>query len=228
MKMKEMCAEERPREKMLAKGAGAMSNAELLAILIGSGTRNGNVLEVANRMLLKAGGRLSGIAGMSHEDMQQLEGIGTGRYSVIAAAFELGRRCALEDPGIEKVPVVDASIVYRMMIPRMKGLLHEELWAVFLNRANYVLKKEMLTKGGLTATVMDQKMIVKKALDLHASSVILVHNHPSGDPRPGSADMSQTRLVRKACQSMDILLLDHVIVCDDSFYSFADERVVTA
>ena len=198
--MKEMCAEERPREKMLAKGAGAMSNAELLAILIGSGTRNCNVLEVANRMLLKAGGRLSGIARMSHEDMQQLEGIGTGRYSVIAAAFELGRRCTLEDPGIEKVPVVEASIVYRMMIPRMKGLLHEELWAVFLNRANYVLKKEMLTKGGLTAT----------------------------DPRPGSADMSQTRLVRKACQSMDILLLDHVIVCDDSFYSFADERVVTA
>lgn len=225
MKIKELCAEERPREKMLAKGADALSNAELLAILIGSGTRKENVLEVANRLLAGSEGRLSGIAGMNSERMRLVDGIGPNKYATIAAAFELGRRCCLEDPGIEKVPVTSGEMVYRLMLPRMKGLDHEECWIIYLNRANYIVGKEMLSLGGLNATVIDTKQIVKKALDKHASGMIMVHNHPSGNPRPGQNDVIRTRMLKKAADTFDISLLDHIIFCDDRFFSFADDGV---
>ena len=228
MKIKELCADERPREKMLAKGAGAISNAELLAILIGSGTRKENVLEVANRLLSEGGGSLSAIAAMDPEKVKEIGGIGPGRYSAIAAAFELGKRCCLEDPGIERVPVCDAGIVFRMMIPRLRGLDHEEFWIILLNRANFIIHKEMLSLGGISATVVDSKLVVKKALDKHASRIILVHNHPSGSPFPGKEDIVQTSRIKKAAGTFDISLLDHVIVCDDRYFSFADDRMYLA
>ena len=225
MKIKEICAEERPREKMLAKGAGAMSNAELLAILIGSGTRKENVLEVANRLLAAGGGRLSKIASMDPEEVMAMDGIGKVRYSSIASAFELGKRCCLEDPGIDRIPVCGPEMIFRMMLPVMKGLVHEEFWVIFLNRANYVIHKEMISLGGTSSTVVDPKLVVKKALDRHASGMIMVHNHPSGNPRPGKEDLIQTGIMKKAVSTFDIFLLDHVIVCDDRFYSFSDDRV---
>ena len=203
MKIKELCADERPREKMLARGAGALSNAELLAILVGSGTRNANALEVANRLLSKADGRLS----------------------AIAAALEIGKRCCLEDPGIDKVPVTAPGMVYSLMLPRLRGLAHEEFWVVFLNRANYVIHKEMISLGGMSGTVVDPKLVLKKALDRHASGIIMVHNHPSGNPRPGREDIVQTGLMKEAAGTFDISLVDHVIVCDDRYFSFSDDRV---
>lgn len=151
MKMKDLCVEERPREKMLSKGADAMSNAELLAILIGSGTQKENVLEVANRLLAANEGKLSMIAGMDASRMKEIGGIGSVRYASIVAAFELGKRCCLEDPGIEKVPLTDPGTVFRMMLPRLRGADHEEFWIIFLNRANYVIHKEMISLGGLTS-----------------------------------------------------------------------------
>ena len=217
--------DERPREKMLAKGAGAMSNAELLAILIGSGTRNRNVLEVANRLLAAGEGRLSKVASMPSAEVMAMDGIGKVRYTSVAAAFELGRRCFLEDSGIEKTPVCSPWMVYRMMIPFMKGLTHEELWIILLNRANYVLHKEMVSRGGTSSTVVDPKLVVKKALDSHACGIILVHNHPSGNPRPGREDLAQTGMMKKAASTFDISLLDHIIICDDRFYSFSDDKV---
>ena len=228
MKIKELCVDERPREKMLAKGAGAMSNAELLAILIGSGTRKENVLEVANRLLAAGEGRLSKIASMASDEVMAMDGIGKVRYTSIAAAFELGKRCCLEDPGIDKVPVISPWMVYRMMLPLMKGLNHEELWIILLNRANYVLHKEMVSKGGTSSTIIDPKLVVKQALDRHACGIIMVHNHPSGNPRPGREDMAQTEVMKKAADTFDISLLDHIIICDDRFYSFSDERVYLA
>lgn len=228
MKIKELCEAERPREKMLAKGAAAMSNAELLAILIGSGTRKENVLEVANRLLSSGNGELSRIAGMDPGQMRAIGGIGQSRYAAIAAAFEIGKRCCLEDPGIERVPLCDPEMVYRLMIPRLKGLPHEEFWVIFLNRANYILHKEMLSLGGLSATVVDPKLVVRKALDWHACGMVMVHNHPSGNPLPGKEDLERTGLMKKAAGTFDIALLDHVIVCDDRFFSFADERVYMA
>ena len=228
MKIKEICVDERPREKMLTKGADAMSNAELLAILIGSGTQNENVLEVANRLLAVNEGKLSMIAGMDEARMKQIGGIGRVRYASIAAAFELGKRCCLEDPGIEKVPLTDASIVFRLMLPRLKGLDHEEFWIILLNRANFIIHKEMVSLGGLSATVVDPKLIVKKALDKRASGLIMVHNHPSGNPRPGHSDLTETERMKKAANTFDIALLDHIIICDDCYFSFADDRVVVA
>lgn len=224
MKIKDLCAEERPREKMLAKGASEMSNAELLAILIGSGTRKGNVLEVANKLLSRNEGKLSGIARMSPQEMKTLDGIGVTRYTAIAAALELGKRCCLEDPGMDNKHLVSAHDVYRMMIPHLKGLKHEECWGIFLNRANRIISKERFSIGGSVSTIVDAKLVVKKALDRHASALILVHNHPSGEPRPGSSDIEQTRQLKNAANTFDISLLDHVIVCDDRFFSFADDR----
>ena len=228
MKIKELCADERPREKMFSKGAGAMSNAELLAILIGSGTKNQNVLEVANRLLATVEGDLSRIAAMDPSEVMAMDGIGRVRYTSIAAALELGKRCCLEARGIEKVPVCSPRTAYRLMIPVMKGLKHEEFWLILLNRANYVLRKEMVSRGGISSTVVDSKLIVKRVLDTHATGVILVHNHPSGNPRPGREDLVQTKDIKKALGTFDISLVDHIIVCDDSLFSFADEEVYSA
>lgn len=228
MKMKDLCADERPREKMLSKGAGAMSNAELLAILIGSGTQKQNVLEVANRLLAANDGKLSMVAGMDQGQMKEIGGIGSVRYAAIAAAFELGKRRCLEDPQIEKIPLNDAASVFRMMRPYLTGLDHEEFWTIFLNRANYVIHKEMISLGGSSSTVVDSKLVVRKALDKRASAMIMVHNHPSGNPRPGQCDLTETERMKKAANVFDIALLDHIIICDDCYFSFADDRVVTA
>ena len=228
MRIKELCADERPREKMFSKGAGAMSNAELLAILIGSGTKKENVLEVANRLLASADGKLSKLAAMDKSGIMAMDGIGSGRYASIAAAFELGRMCVLEDPGVEKMPVCDPSLVYKMMIPRMKGLDHEEFWVIFLTRAFYVIGKEMLSLGGMSETVIDPRLVVRKALEKKACAIVMVHNHPSGNPRPGKEDIEQTSSMKKAMGTFNIILLDHIIISDDSYFSFADERVYTA
>ena len=224
MKIKEICVDERPREKMLAKGADAMSNAELLAILIGSGTQKENVLEVANRLLAEGKGKLSMIADMDARRMKEIGGIGSVRYAAIAAAFELGKRCCLEDPGIEKVPLTDAEIV----LPRLKGLDHEEFWVILLNRANYIIHKEMISLGGISSTVVDSKLVVRMALDKRASGLIMVHNHPSGNPRPGHNDLTETERMKKAANTFDIALLDHIIICDDCYFSFADDKVTVA
>jgi DNA repair protein RadC len=226
MKIKDYCESERPREKLLSKGAGAMSNAELLAILIGSGTKDENVLEVSNKLLKISGGKLSDIASMDPGQITSVNGIGKNKYAAIAAAFELGRRCALEEPGIEKNSITNAGMVYRIMIPHMKGLDHEECWVLLLNRANYVIHKEMIGLGGITSTTVDTKIIMKKALDKKACGIILVHNHPSSNPRPGKMDMEVTSSLKKASQTFDISLIDHVIVSDDSYYSFAEDRVI--
>ena len=225
MRIKELCVDERPREKMLSKGAGAMTNAELLAILIGSGTKKENVLEVANRLLSTGEGKLSRIASMDPSEVMAMDGIGKGRYSSIAAAFELGKRCCLEDPGIDKVPLRDPAAVFKIMLPRLKGLDHEEFWILFLNRANYLIHKELLSLGGLSATVVDTRLVVRKALDKRATGILMVHNHPSGDPRPGQEDIEQTAVMKKAASTFDIRLFDHIIICDDRYFSFADERM---
>ena len=225
MRIKELCADERPREKMFSKGPGAMSNAELLAILIGSGTKKENVLEVANRLLASAGGNLSSLAAMDRTGITAMDGIGSGRYASIAAAFELGRRCCLEDPGVEKVPLTDPRMVFRLMTPKLRGLDHEEFWVIFLNRANYVIHKEMISLGGMSSTVVDPRLVIRKALDKRACGIILVHNHPSGNPRPGQNDLEQTAAIKKASETFNISLLDHVIICDDMYFCFSEDKV---
>ena len=227
MKLKELCADDRPREKMLEKGPGALSNAELLAIMIRTGTGKINVVDVARTLLSSAEGRLNAIADMPMERLCSVSGIGRSKAVTIAAAFELGRRCSMELAVPDKVAVSSPKVVFRMMLPFLRGLDHEECWAMFLNRANYVLGKERMSVGGLESTVVDVKAILRRALERKASGVILVHNHPSGSAMPGQADIRQTAVLKKALQTCEIQLVDHVVVAEDSWYSFADERLVT-
>ena len=185
-----------------------------------------NVVEVARALLHSAEGRLNTIADMSLDKLCSISGIGPGKAVTIAAAFELGRRSAAELIIAERISVSSPKVVFRMMLPLLRGLDHEECWVIFLNRANYVLGKERMSVGGLESTVVDVKSILRRALEKKASGVILVHNHPSGSAMPGQADIRQTGLLRKALQTCEIQLLDHVIVAEDSWYSFADEQLV--
>ena len=226
MSLKELCLDDRPREKMVEKGPAALSNAELLAIMIRTGTGKMNVVEVARALLHSAEGRLNAIADMSLDKLCSVSGIGPGKAVTIAAAFELGRRTAAELIIAERISVSSPKVVFRMMLPLLRGLDHEECWIIFLNRANYVLGKERMSVGGLESTVVDVKSILRRALEKKASGVILVHNHPSGSAMPGQADIRQTGLLKKALQTCEIQLLDHVIVAEDSWYSFADEQLV--
>ena len=224
MKLKELCKDEMPREKMSEKGAQSLSNAELLAILLRTGTEKMNVIEVARELLRSAGGKLNNIMTMSPQRMCTTEGIGMSKAVTVAAAFELGRRCALEPIVENKNSITNPKDVYRLMLPEMRGIDHEECWGLFLNRANYIIGKECLSKGGLDSTVLDVKTIVRKALETKATAVIIVHNHPSGNPLPGTNDIKETGRLKKGLETCGIDLTDHVIIAEDSFYSFADEQ----
>ena len=227
MRLKDLCLDDRPREKMQEKGPSALSNAELLAIMIRTGTGKMNVVDVARTLLQTAEGRLHSIAEMPLEKLCSVSGIGRSKAVTIAAAFELGRRCASELAVPDKVAVSSPKTVFQMMLPFLRGLDHEECWVIFLNRANYVLGKERMSVGGLESTVMDVKSILRRALEKKASGVILVHNHPSGNAMPGHADITQTGILKKALQTCEISLIDHVVIAEDSWYSFADEQLVT-
>ncbi|MBR2163196.1 MAG: DNA repair protein RadC [Bacteroidales bacterium] len=227
MKLKDLCEDDRPREKLVAKGPSALSNAELLAIMLRTGTGKMNVVDVARELLKSAEGRLNAIAGMSMEKLCSIDGIGPGKAVTIAAAFELGRRSSSEQIIHDRNAVSSPKDVFRMMLPIMRGLDHEECWAVFLNRANYVLGKERMSAGGMDSTVIDTKAVIRRALERKACGVILVHNHPSGSAMPGQADIRQTAVLKKALQACEIQLLDHVVVAEDSWYSFADAQLVS-
>ena len=185
MKMKDLCVDDRPREKLLEKGADALSNAELLAILLRTGTGRMNVVDVARELLKSADGRLNELSGMPIEKICCVNGIGKSKAVTIAAAIELGRRVFMEPSVSEKQPISSPRAVYRIMIPLLRGLDHEECWAIFLNRANYMIGKERMSTGSMDATIMDVKGILRRSLDRKASGVVLVHNHPSGSALPG-------------------------------------------
>lgn len=226
MKMKDLCRDDRPREKLLDKGARTLSSAELLAILLRTGTGKMNVVEVARELLKSAGSSLHAVSTMSLERLCEISGIGPDKAATVSAAFELGRRSEAERVASDRMTISSPKDVFRLMLPDMRGLEHEEFWIVFLNRANNVIGKERMSVGGLESTTVDTKAVLRRALDRKASGVIMVHNHPSGSALPGRADITQTDLIRKALRVCDIQLLDHVVVADDSWYSFADETLV--
>ena len=225
MKIKELFRDERPRERLLKNGAKSLSNVELLAVLLHTGTREMNVLELARNLMESSEGEVGGLAAMSLDRLMHVNGMGPAKASTLAAAFELGRRCTQENKGARRKSIASPETVYRMMIPHMRHLDHEECWVIYLNRANHMICKEMMSSGGLESTVMDCKSIVRRALEKKASGVILTHNHPSGSPLPGTADINQTKMLKKALATCDISLLDHVVIAEDSYYSFADETV---
>ena len=225
MKIKELSAAERPREKMLSRGAGSLSDGELLAVLLRSGNRDASALDLARQLLGLADGRLSALFNLPQERMLSLPGIGPGKAASVIAAFELGRRFLQEEFSLVKKPLLTARSVYEMMIPQLKGLQHEECWVLFLNDHNYLAGKAKVTSGGGSSTVIDVRQVIRTALDKGASAIILVHNHPSGNPTPSPADVRQTDAVRKGVGAVGLTLLDHIVVADDSFFSFSDDRM---
>ena len=225
MKMKDWTEEARPREKMIRQGAGSLSNAELLAIFIGSGVPGMNAVDVGQSLLSAAGGTLSALYKQPMKKLLEHKGIGEARAVAITAALELGRRFMKEE-AVTPESINGPEQVYRMMLPTMKGLLREECWALYLNRANVVTRRERLTTGTAESTLIDSREVLRSALDQQAKAVILVHNHPSGSPLPGEADIRETQRLQTALKAFDVLLLDHVIISDGAYYSFQDERVV--
>ncbi len=209
---------------MLARGADALSNAELLAIMLRTGTGRMNVIDVAREILKSADGKLNGIASMSVERLCEIDGVGPTKAVTLAAAFELGRRSAAETIIDMRTSVNSPKIVFRLMLPLLKGIDHEECWILYLNRANYLITKEKISVGGMDSTTLDSRTIVRKAIEKKATGIIVVHNHPSGSALPGHADIQATRQLSAALNTCDIALLDHVIIAESSFYSFADEE----
>lgn len=226
MKLLDLCADERPREKLLKRGVEALSNAELLAILLRTGTERQNVLEMSQTILRRADWDLGALAGMSVERLCETEGVGPGKAVMLVAAFELGRRWFAEDCVSKRSKVTGPETVYRMMYPLMRTLAIEECWAIYLNNSNYCLGKERLSIGGVDSTVLDSKVLIRRACEKKASGVILVHNHPSGSALPSVADVERTRVIRNALKACEMSLIDHVIIGTSNYYSFSDEQLI--
>ena len=225
MRIKELTEGERPRERMVKYGPEALGTGELLAILLRSGTQGESAVELAQRLLALAGGSLVQLSQLPLARLRSQRGLGGAKVLPVLAALELGRRFMEESSRFEKIPIIAPSQVYRLMKPSLKGLETEECWVIYLNSARYITGREKVSTGGLNATIFDVKKIVSSALDRKAQSLVIVHNHPSGNPRPGTEDLNQTMALRRALDSMSIALLDHVVFCDDCYYSFADESV---
>ncbi|MBQ6556426.1 MAG: DNA repair protein RadC [Bacteroidales bacterium] len=223
MKIKDMCAAERPREKLFARGAEALSDGELLAILLRTGQRGESVLELAQRLLSLTDGSLSGLFVCDPDYLSSLEGIGVPKAATLLAAFELGRRF-MQEASLPRESISESRQVFNLMIPKMKGLRHEECWLMVLDRKRCVKKLERMSSGGGSSTTVDSSDIIRRAVELSGSYAILIHNHPGGDPNPSTRDITETSAISRTCNSCGIRLLDHIIIADDSFYSFNEEK----
>ena len=217
--------EDRPREKLLIKGKNALSDAELLAILLGSGTVGESAVTLAQRILASVDNNLHELGRRSLPELKRFKGVGEAKAITIAAALELGRRRQLSD--LRERPRITASRdAFHAMAPLRTDLHHEEFWVLLLNKANEVFSRERLSSGGMAGTVVDVKILYKTALDARAAAVIAIHNHPSGSLQPSQSDIDLTRRLRKAGELLDLPLLDHLIVSERGYYSFADEGLL--
>lgn len=223
--IKEWAEEDRPREKMAARGAGALTKAELLAIIIGSGTTKKSAVELMTEILRDCDGRLANLSKMTLEGLTSYDGIGPAKALSIMAAAEIGRRRA-EESSDDMVRVESGTDVMKYMRPKVQDLTHEESWVLLLNNNARIIRCAHLSSGGLTETSVDVRMLLKEALLSNATSFILIHNHPSGRMTPSRADKDLTQKVQKAGQAVNIRMIDHVIVSDSSdmnnYYSFSE------
>jgi DNA repair protein RadC len=220
--IKHWAEEDRPREKLIQKGKAALSDAELVAILIGSGSFDKSAVELSRYLLGEVNNDLSELAKLSVGDLKKYKGIGEAKALSIISALELGRRRKETEP--QKRDKIASSVdIYELMKPHLLDLHHEEFWIILLNRANMVLKKVPISIGGISGTVADPRLIFKTALENMSSAIILVHNHPSGNPKPSDADLVITKKMKDAGRLLDIPVLDHLIFTDSDYYSFADE-----
>jgi DNA repair protein RadC len=217
--------DDRPREKLILKGRVALSDAELVAILIASGSRNESAVSLSKRILGSVENNLNELGKLNIKGLMSFKGIGEAKAVAIIAALELGRRRRAEE-ALEKLKINSSKSVFDLMQPNIGDLPHEEFWIIYLNNSNKVLQTSQLSKGGITGTLVDIRLALKNALQLGAVALILSHNHPSGTLKPSQADISLTKKLTKAGEILDIKVLDHVIITEKAYFSFADENLL--
>ncbi|RLD79177.1 MAG: hypothetical protein DRJ07_12110 [Bacteroidetes bacterium] len=224
LSIKDWAIEDRPREKLIAKGLQSLSDAELIAILIGSGNREETAVELSKRILKSASNNLNTLGKLNLNDLQKFKGIGDAKAITIVAALELGRRRKLSEI-VERKTIRSSKDIFEFFHPILADLPHEEFWVVFLNQSNKIIDKYRVSQGGISGTVIDVRLIMKAAIEKLASGIILCHNHPSGNLKPSGSDIKITKKMRDAGEIMEIKVLDHIIVTDESYFSFADEGI---
>ncbi|MES2622059.1 MAG: DNA repair protein RadC [Bacteroidota bacterium] len=226
LSIKSWAEEDRPREKLLLKGKGALSDAELIAILLRTGVTGSSALDIAKKILNKVNGDLNELGKLSVADLKKMEkGLGDTKSITIAAALELGRR--RQSSEIREKPVIRTSRdSFDYIYPEIADLPHEEFYVLYLNKSNKVITHKHISRGGIAGTVADTKIILKHAIELLATSIIAVHNHPSGNLKPSQADIDLTKKLKEAGKLIDASLLDHLIIGDKNYYSFADNGLL--
>jgi len=223
--IKDWSDDDKPREKLVQKGRAALSNAELIAILIGSGTKNETAVALSKRILSSANNNLNELGRVSIKKLMKFKGIGEAKAVSIAAAMEIGRR-RQNEKAVSKAQISGSKAVFNLLQPLIADLPHEEFWIVYLNNSNKVIHKAQLSKGGITGTLVDIRLVMKQALEFGAVSLVLAHNHPSGTLKPSEADKKITKKLQKASEALDIRVLDHVIITQNNYYSFADNNLI--
>ena len=220
--IKEWSVQDRPREKYAKSGAIALSDAELIAILLRTGNESESAVELAKRLLSSSDNSLNTLSGKTLRELSEIKGIGQAKAISLLTAFELGRRVRSEI--VELSPHIQNSMdVVNLMQAKIAYLNYEEFWVIYLNNANTILKTVQISKGGITSTEVDTRIVMQEAVILKATQIILCHNHPSGSVKPSKADIQLTEKIRKAAQIMDIVLVDHIIIHREKYYSFAEE-----
>lgn len=217
--------DDRPREKLLTKGKQALSDAELIAILISSGSRNESAVELSKRILASINNNLSALGKLSVTDLIKFKGIGEAKAISIITALELGRRRRLEE-AMELPKITSSKTVFEIMQPLIGEIATEEFWIVYLNNSNKILHKSQLSSGGLTGTVVDVRLVFKKAVEINSTAIILCHNHPSGNTKPSDADIQLTKKMKLGGETLDVKVLDHLIITEKAYFSFADEGLI--
>jgi DNA repair protein RadC len=223
--IKNWSEDDQPREKLLNKGKEVLSDAELVAILIGSGNRSESAVDLCKRILSTTNNNLSELGKLTTTQLMSFNGIGEAKAVSIVAALELGRRRRGSE-ALERKKITSSRSVFEFMQPIIGELPHEEFWIIYVNNSNKVIQKNQLSKGGITGTLVDVRLALKIALEVGAVGLVLAHNHPSGTLTPSKADRELTRKLKIASESLDIKILDHLIITEKSYFSFADENLL--
>lgn len=223
--IKQQAEDDRPREKMMMKGAGALSDAELLGILVGSGNTEETAVQLMQRVLAEAGNNLNQLGKWEIQDFSKFKGMGPAKSVTIMAALELGKRRKLQET-LERKKILSSKDVYDIFHPLPADLPTEEFWILLLNQASRVIDRVRVSSGGISQTMADVRTILREALLQRAVQMVLIHNHPSGNLTPSLADRQLTEHIRKGAQTMDIAVTDHLIVTDAGYYSFCDEGLL--
>lgn len=223
--MKALAEDDRPREKLVAMGRHTLSDAELIAIILGSGNRSETAVQLAQRMLSENDNSINQLAKLGLPELKKFNGVGAVKAITIAAAFELGRR-RKDTLASERVKITSSATAYNLLHKRLSDLPHEEFWVLILNRANQVIKEEYLSKGGISGTVVDIRLICRSAIENNASGIVIAHNHPSGQVIPSEQDKSITKKLKEALKLFEIALLDHLIIGDQKYCSFSDDGLL--